>query len=680
MAEALVELLSEEIPARMQSNAGQRLKQMLEDGLKAVGVCCDCEIYTGPRRLTAILRDIPVATDSRVEEKRGPRVGAAEKAIQGFLRATNKPDVSALEIRDTGKGDFYFAVNTLPGESIGDVLVKLVDDIVTKFSWPVSMRWGDGDLRWIRPLHQITVRLWQDGVEHEVGGGKLPISYNKHSIGHRVHAPGAVSYGQISDYARKLRHAYVEVDPASRRDRILNGLHDAERRFELQLVDDQALLEEVVGLAEWPVVLVGSIDAQFQNLPSEVLATSMRVHQKYFSLANSDGVITHFAMVVNIEARDGGVEVQRGNERVLAARLSDAAYFFAQDKAVGLDNMGKKLENVTFHEKLGSLQNRVQRINKIGHKLCHLLDADPALFEQASWLCKADLMSGMVAEFPELQGVMGGYYAQELGVVDEVSEAIAQQYFPVGQNDFVPTGKIAVILGLADRLDILAGFWSIDEKPTGSKDPYALRRAAISCLRILHVHQISVSLRQLIELALSVQSNIDDNAFQAARDDLLAFFRERGRVILRDRGSRHDVVDAMLSHDEFDFAVAAKKAEILQEFLMQGGHQLIAPFKRANNIIKQLQISKTSLAISAVEPAEIGLQNMLENIKTVLSKATSFDQELMCLREIAPPLEQFFDELVVNHEDEAIKQRRLALLGQVTAVFLQVVNFEELED
>jgi glycyl-tRNA synthetase beta chain len=578
MPDLLLELLSEEIPARMQARARADLVRLVTEGLTAAGLAFEgAKAFSTPRRLALAIEGLPARSADTREERKGPRVGAPDKAIEGFLRAAGLTSLADCETRDDGKGAYHVAVMERPGRAAADIIAEVVETAVRSFPWPKSMRWGEGELRWVRPLHSIVatfgpksetpdvVRLTIDGIR----AGNV-------TSGHRVMGPGEITVSRLDDYAAKLEAAKVEIDAARRRDTILADAKSLALAQGLEVIEDAALAEEVTGLVEWPVTLIGRFDEAFLKLPAEVLATSMRVNQKYFALkdAKTGRMANRFVVVANVEAEDGGKAIVAGNERVLAARLHDAKFFWEQDLKVPLEAHGRKLSDVVFHEKLGSQAERVERIARLARELAPVVGADPDKAERAARLAKADLMSQMVGEFPELQGVMGRYYAREAGESEQVADAIRDHYRPQGPADAVPTAPVAVAVALADKLDMLVGFWAIDEKPTGSKDPFALRRAALGFIRIVLANEFRIALWTPLSKAVQGYRNqenhyviagvekwiggpagpdesVKETAQRVARafgaSGLQEFFKDRLTVQLRQQGARHDLIDAVFA-------------------------------------------------------------------------------------------------------------------------------------
>ncbi|MFC2969327.1 glycine--tRNA ligase subunit beta [Acidimangrovimonas pyrenivorans] len=651
MPDLLLELFSEEIPARMQPRAREDLKRLVTDGLVEAGLTYESAgVFSTPRRLTLTLTGLSAESPTLREERKGPRTDAPEKAIEGFLRATGLSR-EQLETRADKKGEVFFATVTKPGRPAAEIAAEVVEKTIRSFPWPKSMRWGAGALRWVRPLHSILCLLITESgaevVPVEVDG----IQVGDSTEGHRFMAPARFSVTGFDDYAAKLKAAHVMLDPAERAEHIWHDATNQAFAQGLEVVEDKGLLEEIAGLVEWPVVLMGPIGEEFLGLPPEVLQTSMKEHQKFFSVRNSKtGRIEKFVTVANRETADHGATILAGNRKVLAARLSDARFFWENDlrrvKTVGMEGMAAGLSHVTFHNKLGSQADRIKRIEALAREVAPFAGAAPDLAAQAARIAKADLQSEMVGEFPELQGIMGGYYARAEGLPDAVAEACAAHYRPLGPSDAVPTAPVAVAVALADKLDTLAGFWAIDEKPTGSKDPFALRRAALGIIRLALTNELRLPLRRFIDTQLlkhEIADNLDSAeereiyflheivddiaergvfgaAFHAVVDklrgkeqaieihegswldelrgrlpetaeDLLAFFHDRLKVYLRDAGIRHDVIDACLAlPGNDDLTLLVKRARALAGFLeTDDGENLLQGFKRANNILIQAE-------------------------------------------------------------------------------------------
>jgi len=658
MPDLLIELFSEEIPARMQARAAQDLRQRVTDGLVEAGLTYShAGAFATPRRLTLALEGVLDRSPDTREERKGPKVGAPDKAIEGFLRGAGVARED-LEVRDDKKGQVYFAVIDRPGRPAAEIVAEVLEDTIRNFPWPKSMRWGAGTLRWVRPLHRILCILSREDGAEVVPLTVDGITASDVTEGHRFMAPGEIRVTGFEDYAAKLKRAKVVLDPEERADAIWNDATNMAFAAGLEVVEDRGLLSEVAGLVEWPVVLMGKIDEAYLDLPPEVLQTSMREHQKFFSVRDpKSGQITRFITVANRETADDGATILSGTRRVLSARLADGAFFWQNDLRVARDAKMQPwidaLADVTFHAKLGTEADRVARIAALARELAPSVGADPEAAEQAAEqaarIAKADLVSEMVYEFPELQGVMGRYYALEAGFSAAIANAVAEHYAPLGPSDTVPTAPVSVAVSLAEKIDKLTGFWAIDEKPTGSKDPFALRRAALGVIRLVLSNDTELRLRSLVsvsyeKLALSlcergflfadvptggnystpdgeetpqtltqkIRSQNDLNnalsrgdvlfvnlggvstVFPAVHEiaaDLLSFFHDRLKVHLRDEGIRHDVIDACLAMDGADdLTLLVKRARALADFLKtDDGENLLQGFKRANNILTQAE-------------------------------------------------------------------------------------------
>ena len=651
MPDLLIELFSEEIPARMQARAADDLRKRVTDGLVEAGLTyAGAQAFSTPRRLTLAIDGLLAESPTVTEERKGPRVDAPEKAIEGFLRGAGVTR-DALEVRDDKKGQVYFATITKPGRPADVIVAEVLESVIRNFPWPKSMRWGAGSLRWVRPLHSILCILTDDAgearvVDLDVDGIKAGDS----TQGHRFMGAGRFAVTSFDDYEAKLKRAKVILDAKERADHIWQDATNQAFAAGLEVVEDQGLLAEVAGLVEWPVVLMGQIDQEFLDLPPEVLQTSMKEHQKFFSVRNpKTGRIESFVTVANIETADDGATILAGNQKVLSARLADAKFFWNNDLRVARDGMGDwidQLKNVTFERQLGTQAARIARISALASDIAPDVGAKPDLAQQAARVAKADLSSEMVYEFPELQGLMGRYYAEAAGLPAEVAAACEQHYAPLGPSDDVPTAPVSVAVALADKLDTLTGFWAIDEKPTGSKDPFALRRAALGVIRIildggyrvkldkfidaqLLRHKISLNHAHATEGEIDTLEEILDEvaehgvfgaAFHAVMDrlqgkdgapdtgdgsllrtvgnlvpdlstDLLAFLHDRLKVYLRDQGLRYDVIDACLTLDGGDdLALIVARAKALSEILAtENGENLVQGFKRANNILTQAE-------------------------------------------------------------------------------------------
>ncbi|MBY6200801.1 glycine--tRNA ligase subunit beta [Maritalea mobilis] len=650
MPDLLLELFSEEIPARMQTRAADDLKRLVTDGLVEAGLTyAGAGAFSTPRRLVLALEGLSAESPTMREERRGPRIDAPEKALEGFLRSTGLSK-DQLEAREEKKGSFWFATIETQGRPAAEIVAEVVTRTVRTFPWPKSMRWGAGSLRWVRPLHSILCVLSDENGASTVAFDIDGIEAGNTTEGHRFMAPGRFAVNSYDDYAAKLAKAYVILSPEERAEKIWHDATTMAFAAGMEVVEDRALLAEVAGLVEWPVVLMGDIGEEFLGLPPEVLQTSMREHQKFFSVKNpSTGRIEKFVTVANRETADHGATILAGNQKVLAARLSDAKFFWENDLRIaksGMTDWMDALENVTFERRLGSQADRIQRIASLAREIAPVVGADPEDAATAAKLAKADLSSEMVYEFPELQGVMGRYYAEAAGHAPDIAAVAEEHYQPLGPSDDVPSSPLSVAVALADKIDTLTGFWAIDEKPTGSKDPFALRRAALGIIRIVLTENRRLSLDRFIDSQLlrhkialerpvvgddvidTLEEILDEiaergvfgAAFRAVTDrlkadgngpdleegsplrtvgemvpdlstDLLAFFHDRLKVHLRAEGLRHDVIDASLSKPPADdLTLVVARARALQEVIAtEDGENLVQAYRRAANILTQAE-------------------------------------------------------------------------------------------
>jgi len=677
----LLELRSEEIPARMQAGARAELEKQFRAQLAAAGLeASDLTIWSTPRRLALIARGLPEATAAVSEELKGPRSSAPPQALEGFLRKTGLTQ-DQLEDRD----GVYFAVIDKPGRATTDVLAEAIPAIIRAFAWPKSMRWGKDSassesLRWVRPLSGIVAIFGEELVACEVSG----ISTGFATRGHRFHCPGEITIGSASDYAEKLRACHVIVDHEERQSIIRDGAAKAAADEGLTLVEDEGLVIENAGLTEWPVPLLGRFDEAFLEVPPEVIQLTARVNQKYFVVNDAAGKLANgFVCTANIAAVDGGAEIVAGNRKVLAARLSDARFFWEQDQKKTLAQHAEKLANITFHEKLGTVADKVERVAKLAEWLASegvVPNCDPGHARQAAELAKADLVTEMVGEFPELQGLMGGYYARAEGLPDAVADAIRDHYKPVGQGDDVPTAPVTVAVALADKLDTLSNFFAEDMKPTGSKDPFALRRAALGILELLNVNAIRARLFGIVNHTVGLRKQHN----QVIADEVLQFFIDRLKVQQREAGVRHDLIDAVFAlGGEDDLVRLLARVKALQAFMAtEDGTNLLAGYKRAANILKQAgEVGGTALAAPPTE-ADAALLAALGTAEPAASAAVTderFTEAMAALASLRAPIDAFFDGVMVNDPDEAVRAYRLGLLSRFTGAVHGVADFSKIE-
>lgn len=704
MAELLLELFSEEIPARMQARAREDLARLLGDRLRGAGLeFSEIRTFATPRRLTAVVDGLPKRSPDISEEKKGPRVDAPEQAIGGFLKAAGLKSIDQAQVREDKKGSFYVALIEKPGRETAEVIAGIVPEIVRNFPWPKAMRWGAGKLRWVRPLHSILCILDGKVVDFEIDG----IESGNKTRGHRFMAPKSFGVKSFKDYAAKLKDAFVILDSDERAATISKGAHKLAEKEGLTLVEDEALLAENAGLTEWPVPLIGAFDEDFLSVPPEVLATAMKAHQKCFSLKKGDALANRFMLVANLKADDRGRAITQGNERVIAARLADAKFFYDQDRKGSLEDWVPKLKEITFHEKLGNQYERVQRIFHLAREIAPLVGADPDLAERAAILAKSDLVSDMVGEFPELQGVMGRYYALDQKENPSVADAIAAHYKPVGPNDEVPRATIAIAVALADKLDTLVGFWAIGEKPTGSKDPYALRRAALGVIRIILENGVRLPLRQQFHShlvmaglgpaihGLAKMKDVDhrdkpgdDDRVGEIAYSLLDFFADRLKVYLRDQGARHDLVDAVFALGGDDLLMIVARVDALGRFLeTEDGEHLLAGAKRAMNILRIEEKKDGKSYDGAPDPAlleqpqEKALAKAVDEVEKAAASAVEnedFEAAMGAMALLREPVDAFFDSVTVNADDPKLRENRLRLLNRIRATTQTVADFSKI--
>ncbi|WP_273485943.1 glycine--tRNA ligase subunit beta [Lentibacter algarum] len=739
MPNLLIELFSEEIPARMQAGAAENLKTLVTNGLVEAGLTYSgAKAFSTPRRLALAVEGVSAESPTVREERKGPKVGAPEKAIEGFLRGAgiSRGD---LEERETPKGAIYFATIEKEGRAAEAIIAETLEATIRNFPWPKSMRWGDGSLRWVRPLHSI-ICLFEDEagsrvIDFEIDGIKSGAT----TEGHRFMAPKRFSVTSFDDYEAQLKRAFVVLNAKERADDILQDATNQAFANGLELVEDNGLLMEVAGLVEWPVVLMGSIDETFLDLPPEVLQTSMKEHQKFFSVRNpKTNRIERFVTVANKRTSDNGATILAGNRKVLAARLSDAKFFWENDLRVakdGIETWTAQLSNVTFHNKLGSQAERIERISALARDLAPFVGADEDNAEKSAKLAKADLSSEMVYEFPELQGLMGRYYAKAAGLSDEIAAVSEEHYAPLGPSDNVPSAPLSVIVALADKIDTLTGFWAVSEKPTGSKDPFALRRAALGVIRLVRENNLSLRLERFVSLQLVRHkigilgsSNSDDTdllrqvlaemgthgAFDAAyrviegkgdgsadfkqlgQDlpdtlcDLMSFFHDRLKVHLKDEGIRHDVIDACLANPQNDdLRLIAERATALERVLnTEEGANLVQGFKRANNILKQAEL-KDGVEYSygadfkyAETDEEKVLFTALDQAAEAIAASLALGDHagaMAAMAELRHPVDAFFEAVQINVDNEVLRRNRLNLLSRIRSVCGQVADLAQLE-
>ncbi len=761
MPDLLIELFSEEIPARMQTRAADDLRKLVTDGLVEAGLTyAGAAAFSTPRRLALSIEGLTAESKPVREERKGPKVGAPDQAIEGFLRGAGVARQD-LEVRDDKKGQVYFAVIEKPGRMAADIIAEVLEKAVRNFPWPKSMRWGEGSLKWVRPLHSILCILTD-----EAGAAVVPLDVDgiksgNTTQGHRFLAPDAFPVMNFDDYEAKLKRANVVLRADERAEAIWNEATTQAFALGLEVVEDKGLLAEVAGLVEWPVVLLGQIDDAFLGLPPEVLQTSMKEHQKFFSVRNpKTGRIERFVTVANMETADNGATILAGNQKVLSARLADAKFFWENDLRVAKEGMQPWLDslaNVTFHNKLGSQKDRIERIAALAREIAPSVGADPDLAEQAAKVAKADLSSEMVYEFPELQGLMGRYYAEAAGLPTEVATACQDHYSPLGPSDDVPTAPVSVAVALADKIDTLTGFWAIDEKPTGSKDPYALRRAALGVIRLVLENNLRLRAKEVFGTQLDhlfpvgrqterldkTEANLREREskleelkkFSAAREDealiqivkvyiddleqelkeqkrkakelrealstyvkvretapgdLLSFFHDRLKVFLRDKGIRHDIIDACIAMPgNDDLTLLVKRAEALAETLAtDDGENLLQGFKRANNILTQAE-EKDGVEYSygadvkfAEDDAEKALFAALDAADAKIApamKAEDFSAAMTAMAALRAPIDAFFTDVQVNADSEILRRNRLNLLSRIRNICLSVADLTKIE-
>ena len=719
MPDLLLELFSEEIPARMQVQAAADLRKLVTDKLVDAGLVYDgAKAFVTPRRLALSVHGIPARQADLREEKKGPRVGAPENAIAGFLKAAGLKSIADAKIQSDKKGDFYVAVIERPGRAALDVLGEILPDVVKRFPWPKSMRWGaqskePGALEWVRPLHSIVATFGPETEEPEIVPFAVDgIAAGNATRGHRFLAPAPFAVRRLDDYMDKLDKAKVVLDAERRRDIIAAEAKQLAFAQGLELVADDGLLVEVTGLVEWPVVLMGSFDASFLQIPEEVIRATIRNNQKCFVLRDAAHakLVNKFILVSNMEAADGGKAIVAGNERVIRARLSDAKFFYETDLKTRLEDRLEKFKEIVFHEKLGSQWDRIERIERLAADLAPVVGADVVKAKRAARLCKADLLTEVVGEFPELQGIMGKYYAEAQGEDEAIAHASEDHYRPKGPDDFVPADPISVAVALADKIDTLVGFWAIDEKPTGSKDPYALRRAALGVIGLILQNGLRLRFTPQFTNHRRVIAGLDPAIHaSAARDrttkmghrvkpgddgteagDLLFFFADRLKVQLREQGARHDLVDAVFALEgQDDLLLIVRRVEALGKFLdAEDGKNLLAGYKRATNIIRIEEKKDNRPYTGAPDPGlyaqaeEKALAQAIELAKAEAERAVAAEDFAAAMRAMAklrPHVDAFFDKVTVNVDDKTLRENRLKLLNEIRAATRAVADFSRIE-
>ncbi len=720
----------------MQKRAGEDLQKLVTNGLVEAGLTYgSAAVFTTPRRLTLALGDMLAASPRQVEERKGPKADAPEKAIEGFLRGAGLTR-DQLEERDTPKGKVFFAKIEKPGRPAAEIVAEVLEQTIRNFPWPKSMRWGTGSLKWVRPLHSILCV-----ISDEAGAEVVPLTIDgiaagNTTRGHRFLAPAEIEVSGFEDYQDKLSRAFVVLDPAARADTIWHDATNMAFAAGLEVVEDAGLLAEVAGLVEYPVVLMGRIGADFLGLPPEVLQTSMKEHQKFFSVRNpKSGQIERFVTVANRTTADEGATILAGNEKVLGARLSDAKFFWDNDlrtvtSGAGMETWVKALENVTFHNKLGTQAELIDRMATLSRELAPLVGADADEAEKAARVAKADLSSEMVYEFPELQGLMGSYYARKAGLSDAVADAAKDHYAPLGPSDDVPTAPVSIAVALAEKIDKLTGFWAIDEKPTGSKDPFALRRAALGVIRILVENDLHLSLAETLqshratieadtaatvqedgrviatgrtkdirgefdlkELAEAGRTRVTIHEWHFNSDlqsDLLSFIHDRLKVYLRDQGIRHDIIDACIAMDgSDDLTLLVKRARALSETLKtDDGENLIQGFKRANNILSQAEEADGVEYSFGADPkfaeteAEKDLFAALDKAEAKIIPAMAaqdFSTAMAAMAELRGPIDAFFEAVQVNADNPTVRRNRLNLLSRIRTICSAVADLTKLD-
>lgn len=695
MPQLLLEFFSEEIPARMQARAEADLERLMMDKLTAAGFLPEgVKAFSTPRRLTLVVEGLPARQPDVREERKGPRVGAPEKALEGFLRGAGLKSIDEATVQKDPKGDFYVAKIEKKGRETAAVIAEIVPEIVRAFPWPKSMRSGSSDLYWVRPLQSILCAFDGETVEIALDG----VRSGRSTEGHRFHAPGRFEVRRFDDYRDELKKRFVILEREERKTIIAREAKTLCEARNLELVDDQGLLEEVAGLSEWPVVVMGDMDPAFLDLPGEVIRLTMRTHQRYFAVRDpkSKKLAPHFITVANIEASDGGKEIARGNAKVLSARLNDARFFWDLDKSKGLEDAERiaKLDKIVFHQKLGSVGDKVRRIEALAVELAPIVGADVDLVRRAARLCKRDLVTETVGEFPELQGQIGRQLAEIAKEKASVAVAIEDHYRPLGPNDRVPTDPAAVCVALADKLDSLVGFWSIEETPTGSSDPFGLRRATLGFIRTLLENGIRAN---FFEFVVPARMNFGESKLEASALDqltvgLVSFWQDRLRIALKESGAAHDLLDAVVNQGAGDVVLIVKRLRALEAFLKtEDGKNLLAGYKRAANILaaedkkgalKDIDFAAPVDAKLLAEPAEKALHAALAKATPAAKAAVEkedFAAAMTALAGLRAPVDAFMTDVLVNADDKALRANRLKLLNQIRDSLAAVADFSKIE-
>ena len=701
MPDFLLELFSEEIPARMQARAAEDLRKRVTDALVGAGLVYEgAKAFVTPRRLALAVKGVPVRQPDVKEEKKGPRVSAPESAIQGFLRAAGLNSIGDAKIVPDKRGDFYVAVIEKEGRPAIDLLAEIVPEVVKTFPWPKSMRWGEqsqqpGSLAWVRPLHSIVATFGPETEEPEIVPFAIDgIKAGDETHGHRFMAPQPFKVRRFEDYVAKLEKAKVVLDPERRKEMILTDAKNLAFAQGYELVEDADLLAEIAGLVEWPVVLMGSFEDAFLRMPPEIVRATIRNNQKCFVLREerASQLADKFILVANIEAEDGGKAIVAGNERVIRARLADAKFFYDTDLKTRLEERLSKFKDIVFHEKLGTQWERIERIERLAAELAPKVGADVEKTRRAARLAKADLLTEVVGEFPELQGVMGKYYALAQGEDSSVAAACEEHYKPLGPADRVPTAPVSVAIALADKIDVLIGFWAIDEKPTGSKDPYALRRAALGVIRIALTTKVELFPRTLFDAHVKrFRTSLSEHEILQESVRFDDFFHERLKVQLRDDGARHDLVDAVLDLGGREAGIVSivSRVEALRKFLdTEDGKNLLAGYKRATNIIRIEEKKDDRLysggpdSLRYRETEEKALARAIDAAKEEAAAAVAkedFEAAMRAMAKLRPHVDAFFDKVMVNVDDPRLRENRLKLLNEIREATRTVADFSCIE-